>query len=111
VLGLGLTEAVLGFPALPSVAAELETLQHLYHAEVLLNQRFLLPRVEKELQEKPFSIVHIGILTVALSQTQASREQCSTPCGINGILTAWVLTCWFTKTCGWSCEILNALQH
>ena len=25
---------------------------------------------------------------------------CSTPCGINGILTAWVLTCWFIKTCG-----------
>src|SRR6266567_2288281 len=38
------------------------------------------------------------------------RDGCSTPCGINGILTAWVLTCWFTKTCGWSCAILNALQ-
>jgi CHAT domain-containing protein len=59
-LAVGLTEAVQGFSALPYVASELETLQGLYGAEVLLNQRFLLPSVEKELQEKPFSIVHIA---------------------------------------------------
>jgi len=59
-LALGLTEAVQGFPALPYVPAELATLQRLYGAEVLLNQRFLLPSVDKELQEKPFSIVHIA---------------------------------------------------
>jgi CHAT domain-containing protein len=59
-LALGLTEAVQGFSALPYVASELETLQRLYSAEVLLNQRFLLPSVEEELQEKPFSIVHIA---------------------------------------------------
>jgi CHAT domain-containing protein len=59
-LALGLTEAVQGFSALPYVAAEMETLQRLYSAEVLLNQRFLLPSMDKELQEKPFSIVHIA---------------------------------------------------
>jgi CHAT domain-containing protein len=59
-LALGLTEAVQGFSALPYVASEMETLQRLYSAEVLLNQRFLLPSVDKELQEKPFSIVHIA---------------------------------------------------
>ena len=59
-LALGLTEAVQGFSALPYVASELATLQRLYRAEVLLNQRFLLPSVDKELQEKPFSIVHIA---------------------------------------------------
>ena len=59
-LALGLSEAVQGFPALPYVAAELATLQRLYSAEVLLNQRFLVPSVEKELQEKPFSMVHIA---------------------------------------------------
>ncbi len=59
-LALGLTEAVQGFSALPYVASEMETLQRLYGAEVLLNQRFLLPSVDKELQEKPFSIVHIA---------------------------------------------------
>jgi CHAT domain-containing protein len=59
-LALGLTEAVQGFSPLPYVASELETLQRLYSAEVLLNQRFLLPSVERELQEKPFSIVHIA---------------------------------------------------
>jgi CHAT domain-containing protein len=59
-LAVGLTEAVQGFSPLPYVAAELETLQRLYGAEVLLNQRFLLSSVEEELQEKPFSIVHIA---------------------------------------------------
>ena len=59
-LALGLTEAVQGFSALPYVASEMETLQRLYGAEVLLNQRFLLPSVDKELQEKPFNIVHIA---------------------------------------------------
>jgi CHAT domain-containing protein len=59
-LALGLSEAVQGFPALPYVSAELATLQRLYSAEVLLNQRFLVPSVEKELQEKPFSMVHIA---------------------------------------------------
>jgi CHAT domain-containing protein len=59
-LALGLTEAVQGFAALPYVASEMETLQRLYNAEVLLNQRFLWPSVDKELQKKPFSIVHIA---------------------------------------------------
>jgi CHAT domain-containing protein len=59
-LALGLTEAVQGFSALPYVASELATLQSLYSAEVLLNQRFLLSSVNKEIQEKPFSIVHIA---------------------------------------------------
>ena len=59
-LAMGLSEAVQGFPALPYVADELAALQRHYGAEVLLNQRFLLPSVDKELQEKPFSIVHIA---------------------------------------------------
>ena len=59
-LALGLTEAVQGFSALPHVASEVEALQRLYQGDVLLNQRFLLPSVEKELQEKPFTIVHIA---------------------------------------------------
>jgi CHAT domain-containing protein/Tfp pilus assembly protein PilF len=59
-LALGLTEAVQGFSALPYVSSEMAALQQLYGAEVLLNQRFLLPSVDKELQEKPFSIVHIA---------------------------------------------------
>jgi CHAT domain-containing protein len=59
-LALGLTEAVQGFSALPYVSSEMATLQQLYGAEVLLNQRFLLPSVDKELQEKPFSIVHMA---------------------------------------------------
>jgi CHAT domain-containing protein len=60
VLALGLTEAVQGFPALPNVSPELDTVQRLYSGEVLLNQQFRIPSVEKELQEKPFNVVHIA---------------------------------------------------
>src|SRR5207237_1440494 len=59
-LALALTEAVQGFPALPNVSPELETLQRFYSGDVLLNQRFLIPSMEKELQDKPFTIVHIA---------------------------------------------------
>jgi CHAT domain-containing protein len=60
VLALGLTEGVQGFPPLPHVAPELETIRRLYSGEVLLNQQFQIPRVEKELQEQPFNVVHIA---------------------------------------------------
>jgi CHAT domain-containing protein len=60
VLALGLTEGVQGFPPLPHVAPELETIRRLYGGEVLLNQQFRIPRVEKELQEQPFNVVHIA---------------------------------------------------
>jgi CHAT domain-containing protein len=60
VLALGLTEAVQGFPALPYVSPELDTIRGLYSSEVLLNQQFRISSVEKELQDKPFNVVHIA---------------------------------------------------
>ena len=60
VLALGLTDAVQGFPSLPYVSPELEAIQQLYDSAVLRNREFLIPSVEKELQEKAFSIVHIA---------------------------------------------------
>jgi len=59
-LALGLTEAVQGFPALSSVSPELDAVRRLYSSEVLLNQQFRIPSVEKELQERPFNVVHIA---------------------------------------------------
>ncbi len=60
VLAWGLTEAVQGFSALPHVSPELDTIRRLYSGEVLLNQQFRIPSVEKELQEKSFNVVHIA---------------------------------------------------
>jgi len=59
-ISLGLTEAVQGFPPLPFVKAELETLHNLYGGTLLLNQEFTEARMQKELEEGEFSIVHIA---------------------------------------------------
>lgn len=60
VLALGLTEAVQGFPPLPYVSPELETVRRLYGGAVLLNQQFRIPNMEKALQQQPFNVVHIA---------------------------------------------------
>jgi CHAT domain-containing protein/uncharacterized protein HemY len=59
-LAVGLTESVQGFPPLPSVSAELQAIQGLYGGDLLLNQDFLVSRLEKELREEQFTIVHIA---------------------------------------------------
>jgi CHAT domain-containing protein len=60
VLSAGLTESVQGFPPLPSISGELEALHNLYGAKMLLNQNFTNPKLEKELREIPFTIMHIA---------------------------------------------------
>jgi CHAT domain-containing protein len=59
-LSIGLAEAVQGFSALPHVAEEVRAVNRLYGGDLLLNQDFLVPRVESELKEQPFSVVHIA---------------------------------------------------
>jgi CHAT domain-containing protein/uncharacterized protein HemY len=59
-LSVGLSEAVQGFPALPSVTEELEAIHRLYGGKILLNEDFLSSRVQQELKEEPFSLVHIA---------------------------------------------------
>jgi CHAT domain-containing protein len=59
-LSAGLSKAVQDFSPLPDVAAELENVQRLYPGRVLLNSDFLLSRLEAELQQNIFSIVHIA---------------------------------------------------
>jgi len=56
----GLTEAVQGFPPLTHVSEELQTIKRLYGGTLLLNREFLVSRMEKELKELPFSMVHIA---------------------------------------------------
>ena len=59
-LSVGLTESVRNFPPLPNVAEELEAIQRLYPGTLLLNKDFLVPRVEKELKERLFTIMHVA---------------------------------------------------
>ncbi|MEM9532810.1 MAG: CHAT domain-containing protein [Pseudomonadota bacterium] len=58
----GLTEAVQGFPALPSVAFELESLRDLYpdQVTVLQDQAFVAGNVSEEISRRPFNVVHFA---------------------------------------------------
>lgn len=56
----GLTESVQGFPSLPNVSGELEAIRKLYGGDLLLDQDFLVARLEKELKQEQFTIVHLA---------------------------------------------------
>jgi CHAT domain-containing protein len=56
----GLSEAVGGFPPLRFVRDELERVEALYRGTLLLNSEFSIPRIEKELAEQRFTIVHFA---------------------------------------------------
>jgi CHAT domain-containing protein len=60
VLSSGLTEATQGFPPLPHVSMELQTIHALYGGDQLINEAFLVPSLEKELKERRISVLHIA---------------------------------------------------
>jgi CHAT domain-containing protein/predicted negative regulator of RcsB-dependent stress response len=59
-LSVGLTEATHGFSPLPNVKAELAALNVLYEGETLLNDDFVISRMEQAMKKEQFSIVHIA---------------------------------------------------
>lgn len=59
-LSSGLTKAVQGFPPLPHVADELDSIHALFKGEQLIDQDFLTPRLEEELKGGHYSILHIA---------------------------------------------------
>ena len=59
-LAMGLTKAVQGFPSLPYVAEEVETIRSLYSADQLMNQDFRAGRLEQELRDGRYGILHIA---------------------------------------------------
>ncbi len=59
-LASGLTKAVQGFPALPYVADEMIAIRTLYRGDQLLNDDFKSVRLERELREGQFGILHIA---------------------------------------------------
>ena len=60
VLLLGLTDSVQGFPPLPNVSDELRSIHAYYGGRSLINQNFLIPRIEAELRDRQFTVVHIA---------------------------------------------------
>jgi CHAT domain-containing protein len=59
-LSMGLTESVQGFPALPSVATEVQAIKALYGGQLLMDNQFLVPSMEREIKEKGVGVVHIA---------------------------------------------------
>jgi CHAT domain-containing protein len=60
VLSSGITLAVQGFPPLPNVSEELQTIRTLYGGDQLVDQEFMVARLENELKAGPFTILHIA---------------------------------------------------
>lgn len=59
-LTAGLTKSVQGFPPLPYVADEVESIQRLYKSDQLLNNAFQASRLERELREGRYGGLHIA---------------------------------------------------
>ncbi|MEH2468019.1 CHAT domain-containing protein [Nostoc sp.] len=59
-LTAGLAEARQGFAELPGVKQEIKQITNYVHAQVLLNEKFTRPNVQKQIEEVPFSIVHLA---------------------------------------------------
>ena len=59
-LAAGLTTSVQGFPSLPYVTEEVESIRTLYQADQLLNQEFRTGLLEQELRESRYGILHIA---------------------------------------------------
>ncbi|HWV46486.1 MAG TPA: CHAT domain-containing protein [Nitrospira sp.] len=56
----GLTKSVQGFPPLPYVADEVESIQRLYKGDQLMNNAFQSSRLERELREGGYGGLHIA---------------------------------------------------
>ncbi len=59
-LSSGLTRAVQGYPSLPFVEEEINAIRTLYQGDQLLNAEFSTPRLEQELKDHPYGILHIA---------------------------------------------------
>ena len=59
-LTAGLTKSVQGFPPLPYVAEEVASIEQLYKGDQLINDAFRTGRLEQELRDGGYSVLHIG---------------------------------------------------
>jgi CHAT domain-containing protein len=59
-LTVGLTKSVQGFPPLPYVAEEVASIAQLYKGDQLINDAFQTAKLERELRDGGYSVLHIG---------------------------------------------------
>ena len=59
-LTAGLTTSVQGFPALPYVADEISSITQLYKSDQLINHAFQTTRLEQELRDGQYGVLHIA---------------------------------------------------
>jgi CHAT domain-containing protein len=59
-LAAGLTKSVQGFPPLPYVAEEVASIEQLYKSDRLINSDFQVPRLERELRDGRYGVLHIA---------------------------------------------------
>lgn len=59
-LAAGLTKSVQGFPALPYVEEEVASIEQLYRSDQLMNNAFQVPRLERELRDGRYGVLHIA---------------------------------------------------
>ena len=60
VLAVGLSESVQGFPPLPHVSSEIDSIQDLYGGELLIDEEFTDSKLAEIVKENSFDIVHIA---------------------------------------------------
>jgi len=56
----GLSEAVQGYPALPEVPAEFDAVERLFPSKRLQDQAFVVSRLQEEIAERGYTLVHIA---------------------------------------------------
>ncbi len=59
-LTAGLSQAHLGFPALPNVEREFKEIQSQVETQVLLNQQFTSQALQKQMKSLPFKVIHLA---------------------------------------------------
>lgn len=72
ILLAGLSEAVQGFPSLPSVPEELSAVEKIYGGQVLLNESFEFENLSRALTDKATGVVHIASHAEFASNTEDS---------------------------------------
>ncbi len=60
VLAGGLSVSVQDFPPLPHVETELRNLQSMFESTLFKNEAFTVPSIQRQLQTKPYTIVHVA---------------------------------------------------
>jgi len=60
VIIFALTQSTQGYPPLPYISSELQTIEKFYESTMLINQKFLVSNIEETLKNEDYAILHIA---------------------------------------------------